>query len=275
MPAKYQIYKDIAGKFRFRLRAENNKIVAVSEAYEQHAGCINGVESVQRNCSAAIEDLTISGEKILNPKYQIFQSVASKFRFRLIASNGEIIATSEGYETKAGCLNGINAVKNSCNAAIEDLTATQKPQQESPKAQATAAPAVVVENAELTVTPQLIPAEVEVVQSSGPAETKLELYDPPESAVRGELVRFQGKLTRSDTGKGVPCVRIDIFEHDRSFLGDDYLAYGDTDENGSFSIEWKARQLDFWDDIGEVYARFKGNENAKPSKTGLKNIMIK
>lgn len=275
MPAKYQIYKDIAGKFRFRLRAENNKIVAVSEAYEQHASCVNGVESVQKNCNVAIEDLTINGEKILNPKYQVFQGVASKFRFRLIASNGEIIAKSEGYETKAGCLNGINAVKNSCSAAIEDLTATQKPKQEPPEAQPSTAPVVAVEKAELTVTPKFMPAEVEMAPASGIAETKLELYDPPECAAKGDIVKFQGKLTRSDTGKGIPCVKIDIFEHDRSFLGDDYLAYGDTDENGSFSIEWKARQLDFWDDIGEVYARFKGNENAKPSKTGLKNIMIK
>jgi len=30
MAAKYQVYRDVAGKFRFRLRAENNKIVAVS-----------------------------------------------------------------------------------------------------------------------------------------------------------------------------------------------------------------------------------------------------
>ena len=41
MPAKYQIFKDIAGKFRFRLRAENNKIVAVSEAYEQKVSAMN------------------------------------------------------------------------------------------------------------------------------------------------------------------------------------------------------------------------------------------
>jgi len=49
MPAKYQIYRDVNAKYRFRLRAENNKIVAVSEAYEQHAGVLNGVKSVQNN----------------------------------------------------------------------------------------------------------------------------------------------------------------------------------------------------------------------------------
>jgi len=47
---KYQVYKDRTGKFRFRLRAANNKIVAVSEAYESKASCMNGVKSVQTNC---------------------------------------------------------------------------------------------------------------------------------------------------------------------------------------------------------------------------------
>ena len=66
MPAKYQLYKDMAGKFRFRLRAENNKIVAVSEAYERKAGAINGVKSVQSNCQSHIEDTTIQADKIDN-----------------------------------------------------------------------------------------------------------------------------------------------------------------------------------------------------------------
>jgi uncharacterized protein YegP (UPF0339 family) len=100
MPAKYQVYRDMAGKFRFRIRAENNKIVAVSEAYERKAGVINGVKSVQSNCQSKIEDITIQAEKMPNPKFEIFIDVASKYRFNLKAANGEIIAASEGYETK-------------------------------------------------------------------------------------------------------------------------------------------------------------------------------
>ncbi|MCJ7721663.1 DUF1508 domain-containing protein [Candidatus Bathyarchaeota archaeon] len=53
MKAKYQVYKDTAGKFRFRLRAANNKIVAVSEAYERKTSCINGVKSVKKMCLAS------------------------------------------------------------------------------------------------------------------------------------------------------------------------------------------------------------------------------
>ena len=127
MSPKFQVYKDAAGKFRFRLRADNNKIVAVGEAYEQHASCINGIKSVQKNCNSEIEDLTIEERKVPNPKYQIFKDTTDEFRFHLKASNGEIIAQSEGYQTKEDCLNGIEVVKKSCDGEIEDQTVVAKP----------------------------------------------------------------------------------------------------------------------------------------------------
>lgn len=142
MPAKFEVYKDAAGKFRFRLRAGNNEIVATGEAYEQHAGCIKGIKSVQKNCNSEIEDLTTENKAIPNPKYQVLSDEKGKFRFRLKASNGEIIAQSESYETKDGCMNGIEAVKKSCSAEIEDQTITQEPNQQATKTQPlTAAPA--------------------------------------------------------------------------------------------------------------------------------------
>jgi uncharacterized protein YegP (UPF0339 family) len=58
---KFQVYKDTAGKYRFRLRADNNKIIAVGEAYEKYTGCINGIKSIQKNSKAPIEDTTIEG----------------------------------------------------------------------------------------------------------------------------------------------------------------------------------------------------------------------
>jgi len=56
---RFEIYKDASGKFRFRLRAVNNEIIAVSEAYESKDGCENGVASVKENApKAMIQDLT-------------------------------------------------------------------------------------------------------------------------------------------------------------------------------------------------------------------------
>ncbi len=53
---KYEIYKDKAGEFRFRLKAKNGQIIATSEGYKTMDSCKNGVESVKKNApEAAIE----------------------------------------------------------------------------------------------------------------------------------------------------------------------------------------------------------------------------
>ena len=62
--SKYQVYKDISGKYRFRLRAANNKIVAVSQGYESKTSCINGVKSVQNNCNSHVQDNTSETENM-------------------------------------------------------------------------------------------------------------------------------------------------------------------------------------------------------------------
>jgi uncharacterized protein YegP (UPF0339 family) len=56
---KFEIFQDTAGKFRFRLKAANNKIIAVSEAYESKDACHKGIKSVMKNApKAGILDLT-------------------------------------------------------------------------------------------------------------------------------------------------------------------------------------------------------------------------
>lgn len=131
MPPKFQIYKDAAEEYRFRVVSENNDVVASSEAYEQYASCLKGIESVRRNSRAEVEDLIINDRKLPNPKYQIYKDTADKFRFRLKAANGEIVAQGEGYETKEACMNGIKVVGNSYIARIDDSAITGKPFEES------------------------------------------------------------------------------------------------------------------------------------------------
>ena len=127
MSPKFQVYKDASRRTRFRIRANNNQIVAVGEAYERYASCIKGIESVKRNCNAEIEDLTVEGGPTLpNPKYQIFKDNVGKLRFHLKAANGEIIAKSEGYESREGCLNGIDVVRHCADAEVDDPFALKK-----------------------------------------------------------------------------------------------------------------------------------------------------
>ena len=46
---KFELYCDKAGAFRFRLKARNGAIIAISEGYSTHAACENGIQSVQKN----------------------------------------------------------------------------------------------------------------------------------------------------------------------------------------------------------------------------------
>ena len=53
MAGKFEYYKDKAGKYRFRLKASNGQIIAVGEAYESKASCLNGIESIKKNAPDA------------------------------------------------------------------------------------------------------------------------------------------------------------------------------------------------------------------------------
>lgn len=98
---------------KFDLKAGNGEVIATSEVYSSEDACRKGIASVQKNAPvAAVEDQTVPGyaeEK--HPKFEIYADKAGEFRFRLKATNGQIIAVSEGYQAMAGCRNGIESVK--------------------------------------------------------------------------------------------------------------------------------------------------------------------
>lgn len=55
---KFQLFLDKAGQFRFRLKARNGKIIAVSDGYQTRSGCENGIDSVRKNAPVAEIDET-------------------------------------------------------------------------------------------------------------------------------------------------------------------------------------------------------------------------
>ena len=107
------VIKETSTGVKFDLKAGNGEVIATSEVYTTESACKNGIASVTKNAQvAAIEDQTEEGFKTeKNPKFQIYTDKAGEFRFRLTATNGQIIATSEGYKTKKSCVNGIESVK--------------------------------------------------------------------------------------------------------------------------------------------------------------------
>ena len=113
------VIREVPSGIKFDLKATNGQVIATSEVYTSQNACLNGVESVKKNAPIAkFEDQTAEVfETVTNPKFEMYKDKAGEFRFRLKARNGEIIATSEGYSSKAACENGIESVKKNAPEA--------------------------------------------------------------------------------------------------------------------------------------------------------------
>lgn len=107
------IIKNTNTGIKFDLKAGNGEVIATSEVYTTEAACRNGIDSVVRNAPIApIEDQTVEGYEVCkHPKFEVYLDKAGEFRFRLKATNGQIIAVGEGYKAKASCFNGIDSIK--------------------------------------------------------------------------------------------------------------------------------------------------------------------
>lgn len=115
------VIKTTATGVKFDLKAGNGEVIATSEVYKSEASCKEGIASVQKNAPAAgVENQTVEGyETLKHPKFEVYLDKKGEYRFRLKATNGQVIATGEGYAALAGCLNGIESIKkNAPDAAV-------------------------------------------------------------------------------------------------------------------------------------------------------------
>ncbi len=114
------IIKKAAKGFKFDLVATNGEEIASSQVYKTIKTAKAGIASVQRNCKVAVEDQTVEPLVAVKcPKYEVYKDKAGEIRFRLKASNGQIIAHSEGYAAKSSALNGIDSIgRNAPDAKI-------------------------------------------------------------------------------------------------------------------------------------------------------------
>ena len=111
MAGKFVISKRKNGEFQFNLKAGNGQVILTSEGYGDKAGCKGGIESVRKNGPD-------------DARYERKTAANGKFYFNLKAGNGQVIGTSEMYESEAGRDNGIASVKeNAPGAEVVDETA--------------------------------------------------------------------------------------------------------------------------------------------------------
>lgn len=110
MAGKFEMYTDKAGETRFRLKAGNGQVILASEGYKQKASARKGIESVRKNAT-------------VDARFERAKTKNGKWRFNLKASNGQVIGTSESYESEASRENGIASVaKNAPDAKLDDQT---------------------------------------------------------------------------------------------------------------------------------------------------------
>ncbi|WP_312747101.1 YegP family protein [Sphingobacterium multivorum] len=106
---KFEVKTRENGEFQFNLKAGNGQVILSSEGYTTKANCLNGVESVKKN---AQDDNKFDRKTATNGKYY----------FNLKATNGQIIGSSEMYESASGMENGIESVKkNAPDATVEEI----------------------------------------------------------------------------------------------------------------------------------------------------------
>ncbi|MDQ6480924.1 YegP family protein [Dyadobacter sp. LHD-138] len=95
---KYVITKRANGEYQFNLKADNGQVILASEGYAAKSSCENGIDSVKKNSPD-------------DARYEKNTSKNGKYYFNLKAGNGQIIGSSEMYESTAGRDNGIESVK--------------------------------------------------------------------------------------------------------------------------------------------------------------------
>ena len=107
---KFVIKLRTNGDVQFDLKAANGQVILTSQGYKSMDSCLNGIASVKKN---TLDDA----------RFERKQAKNGKPFFNLVATNGQVIGTSEMYSNNSNMENGIASVKkNAPTAEIVDKT---------------------------------------------------------------------------------------------------------------------------------------------------------
>lgn len=97
MAGKFELYKDKAGEFRFRLLSKKGANLGASEGYKSKSAAVNGIESVKKN---APDD----------GQYAYKEGKDGKTYFNLKAKNHQVILSSQGFSSSSEAENSAKTV---------------------------------------------------------------------------------------------------------------------------------------------------------------------
>jgi uncharacterized protein YegP (UPF0339 family) len=104
-PLKFETYNDAKGEYRWRLKSSNGQVIAASgQGYKDKRDRRNAIDRIKKEAGTL--------------KFETYADAGGLLRWRLLARNGQIIATSgQGYKDKRDCENAIDVIKRGAQAA--------------------------------------------------------------------------------------------------------------------------------------------------------------
>ncbi len=104
---KFELYQDASKDYRWRLKAGNGEELATpGQGYKAKADAQNSIDRIKKDAAT---------DKI---KFEVYEDNAKQSRWRLKASNGQVIATSSsGYKSKADAEHAIDLIKKGAASA--------------------------------------------------------------------------------------------------------------------------------------------------------------
>lgn len=107
---KFEVFQDAKKEYRWRLKNDEGKVVATpGQGYSSKKYCEESVEKFKSN---------VSSDKV---KIEHYQDAGKQYRWKMIASNGQNVASSAvGYATKGECEKAVATIKKEAkNAKVE------------------------------------------------------------------------------------------------------------------------------------------------------------
>lgn len=114
--SSFEVYEDEAGEYRWRLISGDDIIADSGEGYSSKSGAKEAVQRLQEDAPTA------SVLEYGTPHFEVFEDKANEWRWRMVASNGRIVADSgEGYSSKSGARRALeNVQQRSDDASVTE-----------------------------------------------------------------------------------------------------------------------------------------------------------
>jgi uncharacterized protein YegP (UPF0339 family) len=109
---KFETFQDAGKKYRWRLKATNGQTIATSgQGYSDKRDCKSAIDRIKKDAATKLT-------------FETYQDAEHKYRWRLKATNGQTIATSQGYKDRRDCENSIDVIKKGAEKArVEEAAA--------------------------------------------------------------------------------------------------------------------------------------------------------